>query len=320
MSESSHITPDEEQGLSPVLTPPAAIPPEDPIALETLEALQYGDPIKESSICVFSGEFWSVVLPWILIVITVALIMTIKGARWSQTQLQELFEWVNMLPLFPHTALLIAAFWIPCVWLSIPGVGVTLQLYAGYRFHKELTWIVGGILTMLSMLLASFACYALGRYLAQPVSIASNKYLKLLIADSRLEMLRSIVVLRLSPLLPFTLLSYLLGKVHDIGWFTYTFGTICGLLPPSLVFAYFGSVAQTVAELINRDDSWNDDPESRDRQVLVARSVILSGALLTLVAGGGIFATSFLRAAARGVVKSVVWIQWRWTLLKGIAQ
>lgn len=244
--------------------------------------------IAKSSKWKLSGEFWSVVLPWIALILVAALAMWIKGKEWCQDQVESLFDWLNNLPLFPHTAALIAVIWVPCVWLSVPGIGVTLQLYSGYRCHQESTWIFGGLLTISSMILASFACFSLGRYWTKPVNLSSNKYLRLLLADNWHHLVRSVIVLRLSPLLPFTLISFLLGKVPSIGWRMYIISSALGMLPSSLLFAYFGSVAKTVAELFDKPDA--SSTESNARRDLVARYVVFAGTMLTIVAGGGIAA------------------------------
>lgn len=245
------------------------------------------------------AEFCFVAVPWVVVALIAALTIALKGSQWCKERIETLLDLLNSLPL-AWTAFLVALCWVPSVWFSIPGIGLTLQLYAGYRFEIEMSWLFGALLTVAAMLLASFACYSLGRCGTSYFDAAQRgDYVYALVnSESRLQLLQSIALLRLSPLLPFTLVSYLLGKLPSVSWSLYALGTIIGLLPPCVALAYLGSLAETIAELLNK--SSDSDAKSKARQSMVTQSMTLAVVVLTFLAAIGLGSVLLLRRRGNG--------------------
>lgn len=221
------------------------------------------------------AECFTIGLPWLAITLVVIFALSIKGPKWSLKILEQGLKFLDSLPAIPHSALLIALIFVPCVWLSIPGLGNTLQLYSGYRFYTAYqtsyipVWPLAAFLTSIASATASLACFALARLYSTPranqeqleqeeqdlednsqagAPSSTNKYLEWIRGISNST--RGVVLLRLSPFSPFTLISYLLGRT-GISWWAYWFGTTAGIFPCSLLFAYFGSLAPSIAELVH---------------------------------------------------------------------
>ncbi|GMH34217.1 hypothetical protein BSKO_02051 [Bryopsis sp. KO-2023] len=137
-------------------------------------------------------------------------------------------------------------------FLCILGVvcvvpGPVMAIIAGALYGKFL----GGMLVWTSGTIGQSATFLLGRFLLRDwvVNFASKHISKFQIIDTVIsrEGWKLVLLLRLSPLLPDSLLNYVLS-VTSIKYFHYAWSSSLAILPWSIVFSYVGSLAHSVAE------------------------------------------------------------------------
>jgi len=118
-------------------------------------------------------------------------------------------------------------------------VATALTLTAGLAYGF---W--GFFLVVLSATLAASVAFLLGRYLAH------QRVLDMIERDSRMKSLhqafsdegwRVVVLLRLSPLIPYGMQNYLFS-VTNIGFLPYVVATLVGIMPATALYVYIGEV------------------------------------------------------------------------------
>ena len=114
-----------------------------------------------------------------------------------------------------------------------------------------LVWgpIVGLVTVIVSATLAAFTAALVGRYLARDrvhVLIEKDPRLRAVVRAVADGSWRIVVLLRLSPLLPFGVQNYLLS-VTDVKLLPYTWATAIGILPSSALYVYLGSLGGSVS-------------------------------------------------------------------------
>ena len=144
----------------------------------------------------------------------------------------------------PWGPVIIAAAYIPASLFLMPGMILTLA--AGYLFGVAngalAAWIGGTV--------GAACAFIAGRILARELvlaGMASNPKRK---ANDRAiaeHGLMFTLLLRLSPLVPYNLLNYLLG-LSGISFGQFVLGSFIGLIPVTLMYAYLGTVLREVAE------------------------------------------------------------------------
>ena len=118
-----------------------------------------------------------------------------------------------------------------------PATALTLTAGLAYGF-----W--GFFLVVVSATLAASVAFLLGRYLAH------QRVLDMIERDSRMKSLqqafsdegwRVVVLLRLSPLIPYGMQNYLFS-VTNIGFLPYVIATVIGIMPATALYVYIGSL------------------------------------------------------------------------------
>lgn len=126
--------------------------------------------------------------------------------------------------------------------LLIPATALTLA--AGFLFGPT----KGTALVTLAATLGAAAAFLVSRYLAKDFAKAklqSYPRLKAIEEQVSQEGVKIVLLLRLAPLVPFTVLNYALG-VTDVSLLSYTVATVLGKLPGVLSQVYVGSTGRTV--------------------------------------------------------------------------
>lgn len=159
--------------------------------------------------------------------------------------------------------------------LFIPGSILTLG--AGFVFANiyglGVGVLIGTAVVFIGASLGSIAAFFLGRYLFRDnVESLSRKYRVFNAIDTALEQngLKILFLLRLSPIIPFNAINYILG-LTSVTSFQYIVSLI-GILPGSAVYVFVGSSASTIAESAN----------SGDNKVLSIVSIVV-GVVLSIV-------------------------------------
>ena len=135
----------------------------------------------------------------------------------------------------------IAAF-IVATLLLIPATGLTLA--AGFLFGPG----AGTALVTLAATLGAAAAFLVSRYLAKDYikgKLQSYPRLKAIEEQVSAEGVKIVLLLRLAPLVPFTILNYALG-VTDVSFVSYTVATALGKLLGVFSQVYVGSTGRSV--------------------------------------------------------------------------
>ena len=175
-----------------------------------------------------------------MLVLTVLLLVVM----WSFLPLGEWIEgfrlWIIDLGLVGVLAFVLA-YVILTVVLG-PATALTLTAGLAYGF-----W--GFFLVVASATLAAAVAFLLGRYLAH------QRVLDMIERDSRMKSLhqafsdegwRVVVLLRLSPLIPYGMQNYLFS-VTNIGFLPYVVATLVGIMPATALYVYIGSLGASAS-------------------------------------------------------------------------
>jgi uncharacterized membrane protein YdjX (TVP38/TMEM64 family) len=129
--------------------------------------------------------------------------------------------------------------------LVVPGS--ILTLLAGYLFGLPL----GVALTSAGSVLGAAAAFVVGRFVARDWverRIAKWPRFRALDAATRHDGFAIVLLARLSPLIPYNLLNYVLG-LTAARFRDYLLATWLGMLPATVVYVYAGSLAKSVTAL-----------------------------------------------------------------------
>eukprot|EP01080_Neovahlkampfia_damariscottae_P009841 gene9841-2164_t len=138
-----------------------------------------------------------------------------------------------------------------------------LPFYLVLTFSSGMIWgYYGMIVTAIGQTLGAFCAFMVGRLFFRSIIVRQiENYPKLQFIDKAIkdEGWKMVLILRLIPLIPFTLLNYLL-TITDIDWLTFVICTFLGMLPRSIIYVYIGisagSIADIVAGRVKGDEWW----------------------------------------------------------------
>ena len=151
-------------------------------------------------------------------------------------------EWVESL-----------GFWGPAVFIAgyvvttiafIPGALMTLAAGAVFGLPKATVYVLTGAT------LGSAAAFLISRHLAREAiaaRVAGNTRFEAIERAVGAQGFKMVLLMRLSPVFPYNLLNYSLG-LTTVRFSDYTLASI-GMLPGTLLYAYYGVVAGDVARL-----------------------------------------------------------------------
>jgi len=159
-----------------------------------------------------------------------------------QELLQEALIWVQNLG--PFGAIAFMGIYSLATVLFIPGVLLTLG--GGAVFGV----VLGTVYVFLAASIGATLAFLLGRYLLRSwVSKRIKGNVKFSSIDDAIakEGLKIVILTRLSPVFPFTLLNYALG-LTQVSLKDYLLGFV-GMLPGTVLYVYLGSLIGNVAAL-----------------------------------------------------------------------
>ena len=142
----------------------------------------------------------------------------------------------------PWGPVIFVAAYVAATILLIPSTA--LSLAAGYLFGPG----YGTALVSLAGTIGASLAFLISRYLAQPYAKAKlHQFPKLESIEKQVsaEGVKLVLLLRLAPLVPFTVLNYALG-VTDISFVSYISATWIGKLPGVFSSVYVGSTGRSI--------------------------------------------------------------------------
>lgn len=178
----------------------------------------------------------------LLILLVAAAVTLLLFGREAATRVPQFAAWVRSL-----------GFWGPAAYVGAFGIGAVL-------FFPALVLILAGgalwgvvqgtIYVMLGAALGSTLSFFAARHLVRDrVQRYVDRHPKLAAIDRAVEQegLRLVFLLRLSPVVPFILLNYVLG-ISRVRYRDYL-GGLAGMIPVVLMYVYAGKVAGDLATL-----------------------------------------------------------------------
>lgn len=179
---------------------------------------------------------------WRLVAAGIVLVVFVVLARSLGAELPRLLAYVSGLG--PAGALVFAAAYVAAVVAFVPGSALTLAAGALFGIGKGLVvaWSAATVGAVLSFLVARH----LARSAIEARIAKSPRFAAIDRAVAR-EGLKIVLLLRLSPVFPFTLLNYGLGLTR-VRFVDYLVASI-GMVPGTLLYVYYGQLIGLAAQL-----------------------------------------------------------------------
>lgn len=193
-------------------------------------------------------------------------------------------EWVEGLG-FVRGSTLFILFYILCVLLFLPGV--ILTIFAGYQ-HGVL---IGTLLSCIGGTLGAMAAFYIGRFfLANRVRKWAEEatFLRNLtkVMDSKNDGWKIVLLLRISPLTPYSLLNYLLS-VTKISTWKYLVSTAIGMIPGTAMYCYLGTTAKNIKDVIidnpKNPKTQPNSPKDINVDSKTKMWIMIGGLILTII-------------------------------------
>jgi len=186
--------------------------------------------------------------PWKWVGVGAAVVLLFVAARVLPLQawLQSFEGWVRGMG--PAGMLLYAGVYVAAVVLFVPGIVLTLG--AGFLFGLKLGIVVVSIASTVAAALA----FLIARYAARgAVEKLARKNPKFAAIDRAIgkEGWKVVALLRLSPLVPFSLSNYLYG-LTSVRFAPYVATSWVAMLPATVLYVYLGAAGRTIGEKTQR--------------------------------------------------------------------
>ncbi|PCI21086.1 hypothetical protein COB64_01035 [Candidatus Wolfebacteria bacterium] len=189
----------------------------------------------------------------------VLIVATLIGASiiWPVAEwMQALIVWVKASGVWGVAVFSII--YIIAALLFLPGVILTLG--AGFVFGP--LW--GTLLVSPVSVLAAFLAYSLAHGRMRPwviKKVGDNKHFSAVDNAVSDQGFRIVMLLRLSPLFPYSFLNYALG-LTGVKARSYVLASFVGMLPATFLYTYLGSLVTSVTELANASKQGAEDAQS----------------------------------------------------------
>ncbi len=166
-----------------------------------------------------------------------------------------------------------AVYVLACVFL-VPASWLTLG--AGYAFGT----VAGAVCAISGALVGASLAFVLGRTLAREMierRIADSRRFAALDHGIAREGFRIVLLVRLSPVLPFGPLNYALG-ITKVSFRDFFLASLVGMIPGSLMYAYLGWATQNIAAMAT-----GEAPKSAAQWTLLAVGLLATVAIIVLL-------------------------------------
>jgi len=157
-------------------------------------------------------------------------------------RVEEFYAWIESLGVAGYGVY--AASYILATVFFFPGSILTIG--AGLLFGV----ITGSILVSISSVAGAALAFLVARYLARErIEKKFGKNRKFAAIDGAIgrEGWKIVLLLRLTPLLPFNLSNYLYG-LTSVAFWPYVLASWIGMIPGTILYVYIGSLGKTAAE------------------------------------------------------------------------
>mmetsp|Transcript_43471 Transcript_43471/g.105381 ORF Transcript_43471/g.105381 Transcript_43471/m.105381 type:complete len:397 (+) Transcript_43471:275-1465(+) len=200
--------------------------------------------------------YQKLIIALVLVGIIVFVIIDSLTNGYVRDGVNTFLEWIQANP-GPGVVVFAIVYFVATV-LFIPGSILTLG--SGFVFSASFGLGIGVLLGSLAVFVGASAgaivSFLLGRYLLRDsVSTLSMKYSIFQALDNALETkgLRIMVLLRLSPIIPFNAINYIAG-VSALKFMSY-FWSLFAIIPGTVLYVFLGASASSLADSAMSDDS-----------------------------------------------------------------
>src|SRR6266404_1030 len=190
---------------------------------------------EKTSLSVSSRWKWG-----LYIVAGIALVLALKYFH-VQDLLKSALDWIGKLG--PWGPVIFVGLYIVATVLFVPGSVLTLG--AGAVFGVAL----GSVCVSISATLGATAAFLVGRYVARDAiarKVERNERFTTIDRAVADEGWKIVLLTRLSPVFPFTLLNYAFGLTR-VKLSHYVFASWIGMMPGTVMYVYFGSLVNVGA-------------------------------------------------------------------------
>jgi len=198
----------------------------------------------------FTWKEWAKIgLFLLLLVVVILFLIFLPWPEW----LGYFLSWVDSLGIWGP--ILLAEMYVFCTIFFVPGSILTIG--AGFAFQS--VW-VGTLAVSVGSTIGCICAFLLGNSLIRGwVEVKITRY-EIFGALDRAVAVKGwliVLLLRLSPVVPFNLLNYALG-LTNVGLFEYALCSWLGMLPATVVYVYIGTTLSDLAQIVSGDI--NPDP------------------------------------------------------------
>ncbi|PCI33063.1 MAG: hypothetical protein COB54_04785 [Alphaproteobacteria bacterium] len=190
--------------------------------------------------------------------------------------MQGLIAWVKASGAWGVLAF--AVIYIAAVVMFLPGSILTLG--AGFVYGP--LW--GTLLVSPVSVLGAFIAFSLARGRLRPWvmrKVGSNRQFAVVDKAVGDQGFKIVMLLRLSPLFPFSFLNYALGLTRVNGR-SYVLASFIGMLPATFLYTYLGSLVTSVTELANAPKQGAEDAQSIFMWIGFLVTVVVTAYVTTL--------------------------------------
>ncbi|CAM9546640.1 unnamed protein product [Discosporangium mesarthrocarpum] len=219
-----------------------------------------------------------------LLVVLVALIVyvildyTVPGLGFVAEVLKSFLSWVRDNP--GEGVVAFAAVYIFTTVCFIPGSLLTLGagLVFGSALGTGIGVLVGSAAVLVGATIGALVAFLLGRYVLQEQAQTLFNKFKILSAVNRAietQGLKLVLLLRLSPVVPFSAFNYVMG-LTKVSFRDYALGCF-GFIPGTVAYVFIGTSASS---LLGDEEDADDNSQSGTVQLIV----IIVGVVATIIA------------------------------------
>jgi len=221
--------------------------------------------------------------------LTLVIVLVVLAATLPVKQLVNSFL-VEVEELGPVGPIVFIIIYCLCNILFIPGT--ILNLASGYIFGLG----PGFAYVWIGASLGSTCCFFLGKLFFRYWATFFNSNFKLaaaLTAAVNNNAIKIILLLRLSPIMPYMVLNYSMGIIEGLAFWRYLVPTVFGMIPGVLLYVYIGSVARDLTQIV--------DGSATDSTI---QAVLLFGGLIFTVISVGLISYFAAREIKKELAKN----------------
>jgi len=186
----------------------------------------------------------NVAIAGLMVLLAVLAVEVVSGGL-SLARLQEFATWVDSLG--PVGQLAYGSLYFLLELVSVPALPLTVT--CGYLFGV----VRGALIVVLASNIASCCAFLTSRYAFRSFMIQKAKeYPKWRAMDKAVarEGFKFVLLLRLSPLLPFSISNYLFG-LTSVEFVPYLLATALGMFPGTIAYLYAGAAVGQITDIQN---------------------------------------------------------------------